>query len=393
MSTQTRDSRSIRMRERTIQWKEKSPLSATIETRQGPIQVRHGRFVGGVSDGVEVIEVNTGAVRAMILPTRGMSIWYLETSRTRIGWESPIQGPVHPSLVPIWDPSGLGWLEGFDELVVRCGLESNGAPEHDESGKLLYPLHGRIGNIPADSLWLEYDEASGRLEVIGEMFERRLFFKRLKLRSRIRFSAGRADVELLDDVTNLASTKATVQMLYHINVGEPLLGAGSQVNASVAELAPKNELSASEIDHWHKLDGPQAGYSERVYFGRMHDGETGEAAAMINTSKRDLGLGLTYRTSTLPYFVLWKNTAAKEDGYVVGLEPSTNLPNHKTFEAQQGRVVTIESGETVPFRVALHPLGDIDAVEQFSERIANLCSNDTSTTLKHPKAGWTPGVD
>lgn len=106
------------MRERTIQWKEKSPLSATIETRQGPIQVRHGRFVGGVSDGVEVIEVNTGAVRAMILPTRGMSIWYLETSRTRIGWESPIQGPVHPSLVPIWDPSGLGWLEGDRKSVV-----------------------------------------------------------------------------------------------------------------------------------------------------------------------------------------------------------------------------------------------------------------------------------
>ncbi len=392
MSTQTRDSRSIRNRERSIQWKEKSPLTTSIDTRQGTIHVRHGRFVGGLSDGVEVLEVNTGAVRAMILPTRGMSLWYLEANRTRIGWESPIQGPVHPSLVPLWDPSGLGWLEGFDELFVRCGLESNGAPEHDESGKLRYPLHGRIGNIPADSLWLEFDEASGRLEIIGEMFESRLFFKRLKLRSRLRFTAGRADVEILDDVTNLASTPTTVQMLYHINVGEPLLSAGAEVQASVAELAPKDGLSASEIENWHKVGEPQSGYTERVYFGRMHDGEVGEAATMIQSAKRDIGLGVTYRTATLPYFVFWKNTAAKEAGYVVGLEPATNLPNTKSFEQEQGRVITIQPGDTVPFRVALHPLGDVDAVDQFADRIANLCTDDTSTTLKNPKAGWTPGV-
>ena len=51
-----------------------------------------------------------------------------------VGWQSPVDGPVHPQFVPLADPSGLGFLDGFDELIVRCGLESNGAPEFDERG-------------------------------------------------------------------------------------------------------------------------------------------------------------------------------------------------------------------------------------------------------------------
>ena len=74
-----------------------------------------------------------------------------------LGWNSPIRGPVHPKFVPIAEPSGLGWLDGFDELLCRCGLFSNGAPDFDERGVLLHPLHGRIANRPAHRLSVETD--------------------------------------------------------------------------------------------------------------------------------------------------------------------------------------------------------------------------------------------
>ena len=60
-----------------------------------------------------------------------------------------MRGPVHPKFVPLAEPSGVGWLDGFDELLCRCGLVSNGAPEFDERGQLRYGLHGRIANLPA----------------------------------------------------------------------------------------------------------------------------------------------------------------------------------------------------------------------------------------------------
>lgn len=392
MTTQSVGLRSLRSTHESIRWDESSPLSTNIETRLGNIQTRHGRFVGGAADGVEVIEVDSGAVRVMILPGRGMSIWRIEAGGVRFGWDSPVAGPVNPALVPLFDPSGLGWLEGFDELVVRCGLESNGAPEHDSGGRLVYPLHGRIGNLPASSLSIEYDEASGRLEVIGEILESRLFFKRLRLRSRIRFHAGSPNVELLDDVTNDLSKPATMQLLYHINVGRPILEAGAQVEAPLEELAPKDSLSAGEIEQWNQYDGPEVGYAERVYFARLRSDESNMTTAMLRSADGKCGLGVTFSTTRLPRFILWKNTGADGDGYVTGLEPATNYPNTRSYEESQGRVVEIEPGETTSFRVTLHPLWEAEQVRKMSDRIRILQGDEPADIHKTPRPGWSPGA-
>lgn len=392
MTTKTASLRTLRSRDASIRWDPESPLSMEIETRTGNIQTRHGRFVGGAADQVEVIEVDTGSVRALILPTRGMSIWNIEASGVPFGWKSPVVGPVHPSQVPVFDPNGIGWLEGFDELVVRCGLESNGAPEHDEHGRLMYPLHGRIGNLPADSLSIEYDEASGRLEVIGEVLESRLFIKRLRLRSRIRFQAGSADIQLLDDVTNDLSRPTTMQLLYHINVGAPLLSEGARLEAPIESLAPKDALSAGEIDQWNEYSAPQEGYAERVYFAKLRADDTNTTTVMLRAEDGERGLGVTFNTTGLPRFIVWKNTAAESDGYVTGLEPATNYPNTRSFEEKQGRVVEIAGGETASFRVTLHPLVSAEQVDSMSSKIKALQTEVPGEVHQNPRPGWSPGA-
>ena len=378
--------------ERSIEWDNQSQLTRTIETRSGEIQTRHGRFVGGVSDGVEVIEVDTGPARIVILPSRGMSIWKVECDGVRFGWDSPVSGPVHPALVPIFDPSGLGWLEGFDELVVRCGLESNGAPEHGDDGRLVFPLHGRIGNLPAESLSIEVDEASGRVEVIGEVIESRLFFRRLRMRSRVRLSAGSSAIELLDDVTNELSSPTTVQMLYHVNVGSPVLGEGAVLEAAIEELAPKDELSAGEIDEWNHYGAPESGYSERVYFARPQSNDANETTAMLMSADAAKALAVRYNTGHLPRFILWKNTGAESDGYVTGLEPATNYPNTRSFEEKEGRVAEVAAGETISFRVNLYPLTDEASVKEMKAQIDALRVDPDPKIHAAPRPGWTPGA-
>ncbi len=84
---------------------------------------------GGLREGVDVVEVDNGRLRFVVVPTRGMGIWRASCQQVPLGWKSPVHGPVNPAFVPLWEPSGIGWLSGFDELLVRCGLESNGAPE------------------------------------------------------------------------------------------------------------------------------------------------------------------------------------------------------------------------------------------------------------------------
>ncbi|MFK8111272.1 MAG: aldose 1-epimerase family protein [Rubripirellula sp.] len=392
MTTKTATLRAFGDRQASIQWDNASPLTMEIETREGVIHTRYGRFCGGAADQVEVIEVDTGAVRVMILPSRGMAIWKLESAGVHFGWNSPVIGPVHPSQVPVFDPSGIGWLEGFDELVVRCGLESNGAPEHSATGQLVHPLHGRIGNLPADSLSIEYDEASGRLEVIGEVLESRLFIKRLRLRSRIRFQAGSPNVELLDDVTNELTKPATMQLLYHINVGTPVLGAGATLEAPIESLAPKDALSASEIEQWNQFAEAEEGYSERVYFAKLRCDDTNSTTAMLRAASGEQGLGVTFNTTGLPRFVLWKNTAAESDGYVTGLEPASNFPNERSYEEKQGRVVELAGGETASFRVTLLPLTSADDVKKLSSRIKTLQGDEPGTIHPSPRPGWSPGA-
>ncbi|TWU45610.1 hypothetical protein Q31b_07860 [Novipirellula aureliae] len=374
--------------ESSIRWDQESPLTMTVETREGEIETRYGRFVGGPADGVEVVEIDTGVMRVVVLPTRGMSIWKIESKGIRFGFDSPIAGPIHPSLVPIDDPSGLGFLEGFDELVVRCGLESNGAPEHDEHGNLVYPVHGRIANLPADALSIEYDEASGRLELIGEVMEARWFAKRLRLKSRLRVRAGSYRVYLLDDVTNELSKPATMQLLYHINIGSPVLDDGAVLEAPIEELAPRDELSAGEIDEWNQFGAPQDNYVERVYFTKLCVDDSNETTTMVRSGDGSCGLAVTHNVNHLPYFILWKNTAAKSDGYVVGMEPATNFPNKRSFETEQDRLVTIEPGETKSFRLSLLPLINEQAVNKTSERIKSLSETFEATVHRQPKAGW-----
>src|SRR5262245_60836402 len=83
-------------------------------------------LTSGLSAGVTSIHVDNGTFAFDVLPTRGMGIWKGWMGGEEIGWKAPIRGPVHPAFVPIAEPSGLGWLDGLDELLVRCGLESNG---------------------------------------------------------------------------------------------------------------------------------------------------------------------------------------------------------------------------------------------------------------------------
>jgi hypothetical protein len=92
----------------------------------------------------------------------------------------------------------------------------------------------------------------------------------------------------------------------------------------------------------------------------------------------------------LPYYILCKNPAFSNDGYVIGLEPATNLPNTKTFESQNDRVVPLGPGATVRFELSLHPLATAAATSDFASQVARLCQHSPSTILKSPMQGWSP---
>ena len=200
-------------------------------------------------------------------------------------------------------------------------------------------------------------------------------------------------MELLDDVTNDLAKPATMQLLYHINVGSPVLGPGAKLEAPIESLAPKDSLSAGEMDQWNEFGAPEDGYAERVYFAQLRSDESSLTTAMLRSADGDCGLGVTFNTNGLPRFVLWKNTAAESDGYVTGLEPATNYPNIRSFEENQGRIVEIPPDDTVSFRVKLQPLTDAQGVSKMSARIQALRGDQPAEIHDRPLHGWSPMHD
>jgi len=353
--------------------------------------VKRRTLRGGLRDGVDLVELDNGRLRVAVLPQRGMGLWKAWLGDWPIGWNSPIRGPVHPRFVPIAEPSGLGWLDGFDELLCRCGLWSNGAPEFDDRGTLIHPLHGRVANLPAHYLAIEADRGAGELSLVGIVDECRFHFHKLRLTSRLTLRPGEAGFRIVDEVTNLSGSPSEMQLLYHINFGSPLLEAGARVVAPVRRVMPRDARAVPGARNWDRYGPPRAGAEEEVYYSQLLAGPDGWTQAVLRNAAGDRGVSIRFSTAELPCFTLWKNSTSPEDGYLTGLEPGVNFPNRRSFESSQSRVRRLAPGETVRFELAIEVRPDAAAVAEAEAAIGALQRSAKPEVCLQPRPGWTEG--
>lgn len=352
------------------------------------IEIQKSTLRGGQSEGVEVITVKTGGLSYSVLPTRGMGLWKAWSGTTEFGWNSPTRGPVHPAYVPLMEPSGLGWLDGFDELLVRCGLESNGAPEFDDNGVLKYPLHGRIANKPAEEVTIEVDSDNGEVTLTGVVYETRFHFLKLKLTSSIKTKVGSSKISITDTITNLSDNPAEYQLLYHTNFGDQILDEGSRFEAPVKAVVPRNDHSASNIENWQTYPAPQAGTEEQVYFMELLGDQAGQTKTLLKNSSGNLGVSLECNVKQLPVYTLWKNPTSVKEGYVTGLEPAINFPNPRSYEGKQNRVGKLEAGQSDTIELALELLTESAAVDAVDADIQKLQAGVEPQVFDSPQKDW-----
>ena len=345
---------------------------------------------GGLRDGVELVEVDTGRMKLSIIPTRGMGIWraQLENGKT-LGWQSPVHGPVHPKFVALNEPSGLGWLDGFDELVVRCGLVNTGSPVFDEQGRLVHPLHGRIANRPAHHVEVTIDDSAGTITVRGTVEESRFHFYKLRLTAAITTAIDSSSFTIHDEVENYSGTPTDIRLLYHINLGEPLLGPGAQIGAPVNEIAPLDSAATANVDTWNVYGPPVAGSSEQCFNLDLLAREDGQTQVLLKNAESSAGAGIRFDKRVLPHLTVWKNMVARADGYVTGLEPATCLLNSQPFEREQGRVVKLAAGETWQAGVSVDWLTTADEVATVEHTVRQLQGTSTPTLHEKPLPNWT----
>jgi hypothetical protein len=324
-----------------------------------------------------------------------MGIWRARYRELPIGWNSPVARPVHPRHVELTSRNGLGWLDGFNELICRCGLAHNGPPGTDGQARSAIEsqltLHGRIANIPAHRVWVSIDDsAAGTIAVTGIVDEATMFGPQLRLTSTISTRVGSNSFTIHDEITNCGATDAELMLLYHANIGPPFLEAGSIVHCPARSVAPRDSRASEGIDAYHRFLGPTPGYAEQVYFFDLIPDAQNETAALLRNAAGDIGLSLHFDRDQLPCFSLWKCTQLEQDGYVTGLEPATNFPNFKAFEREQNRVVRLHPGGTYSTRLRLEIHDSARSITTLQERISALQIRSGPVVHRHPQLPFSP---
>jgi hypothetical protein len=323
--------------------------------------VRLMQLQEGQEAGVRIADVRSGSgLRFQISLDRGMDISVAEYKGMSLAWRSA-QGDVHPSH---FDPKGLGWLRSFPGgLMTGCGMTTAGAPSVDAGEEL--GIHGRLSNLPASNIQTktEWDGDRCVFKVGGVVREGAIFQSNLVLYRTVEVELGKSVITVHDRVTNKGFRQSPLMMLYHINLGWPLLDDGADVHLNARSMKPRDAEAEKGTASWAKISSPISGYKEQVFYHDLIADNNGLASALL--ANRTLGLGVfaQYRQKELPRFIQWKMVGEGE--YVLGFEPANCLVEGRAKERERGTLQFLEPGETREFLVHIGVLDGNGAIDQF----------------------------
>jgi hypothetical protein len=216
-------------------------------------------------------------------------------------------------------------------MLYTCGLDSVGGREG-------YELHGTLHNIPAEIIRAECNENGITVEAI--IRDTALFGKNLVLKRKIFTAIGEDSVTLEDTLVNEGYKTEEYCLLYHINVGYPMLDDGAKVIADVESYTPRTAWAKQNEATMYAMNDAVPNQEETCYFLKLKKPEI----TLVN-EKIGKEFTVTYSGDTLPCFVEWKSMASGD--YALGLEPSTT-------ELDDGFAYrTIKEGMQIKFSVRI----------------------------------------
>lgn len=294
--------------------------------------VEEVRLVGGRGDGMRLYEVRNAVGLAFTVSLdRCADLVRLSLHGVNYGYFSAC-GYVAPTY---YDREGFGFLKSFTAgFLTTCGLTNVGAPCTDGGEDL--PQHGTVAHIPCDSAYhfIENDE----IHIRAVMRDARIFGSKLLLEREYVCPLYENRIDLIDRVQNIGAAEAPLMMLYHCNLGYPLLDEDMQLSIPSQEVRGMSAHAEGGLSHYARMEKPQADYEEMCFAHQL----TGRPTVTAKNKKRGVGLALSYDTRELPYFTEWKMMG--EGDYVLGLEPGNTLPEGRINSRENGHLETLAPG-------------------------------------------------
>ena len=289
-------------------------MDGKISNLQQVASLRRYTLTEGREKGLDVLDCDNGKIRFLLNVSKACDIMQLYHEGQNMSFIS--KNGFTKREIPF-----LNRFEGG--MLYTCGLDSVGGREG-------YELHGTFHNTPAEIIRAECNENGIVVEAI--IRDTALFGKNLVMKRKVSTAVFGDSVTLEDTLINEGYKAEEYCLLYHINVGYPMLDDGAKIVADVDSYTPRTEWAKQNEGTMYEMSAPVPNQEETCYFLKMNKPQI----SLVN-EKVGKRFTVSYSGDTLLHFVEWKSMASGD--YALGLEPCTTELDgrfkYRTLEAKQ----------------------------------------------------------
>jgi uncharacterized protein DUF4432 len=329
----------------------------------------------GIERGVRVLEFRTGTGFSFdVLVDRSMDVGRCELNGRSLTWLS------HTGVVGPWyaEPLGLGWFRMWGGgMLVTCGLDHTllgGTDDASNFHQLVKPteeygLHGRIGFMPArlTGYGEQWEDDDCVLWAEGLVRQAAVYGEALELRRRIEARVGESRFTVRDEVTNVGFDPTSHMYLYHVNVGWPVVDAGSEYLIPAPDGVPVAEYPTRD---YRTMTGPKEGFPEECYEHDTVPEADGRVPVAVVNRTAGLGAYQLYRKDQFRFHTMWRMLG--EGTYGVAMEPTTNRDAGRFDAKERGELMFLKPGESRSYELEVGALEGTAAIDAFASRIEKL---------------------
>lgn len=285
--------------------------------------------------------VNGSGIEVELHPDRGLDIGQVSVDGIPVAWLTGA-GIAAPAF---YNPAGAEWLRTFGGgFLTTCGLDTFGPPSHDQGKD--FGQHGRISAAPARMITTSTE--NGVVVVEGIMQQSALHGENLTLRRRVSSAIGSDTFTVDDVVTNEGPAEQPHMILYHVNLGWPLLEEGAVLSIPSQEIVPRDPVTAEGLATSSTITAPTPDAPERVFL-HTFDG-SGHRDVTLENHRLGIALEMRFDLATLPVMYQW--SLFREGSNVLGLEPANCAGVHGRAQTRaDGNLPILQPGESVSYRI------------------------------------------
>ena len=353
-------------------------------------RVGHLAQVGGVSlleaadgpaRGVRYLEFRSGSgFQFKVAIDRGMDVGYCDYRGQSLAW---IPSTGLPAPWYFEQNAEFAWLRtalgGFN---TSAGMIHIGNPETADVSHYNFParaqerygVHDRMALLPGQLRHYgeRWDGDDCILEAEGRVVQAQAYGENLVLTRRYTMRLGESRFFMHDTIENVGWLPTEHMLLYHINIGFPVIDADSEQIAPVMQPPTIPEgLPASAADAYSRFVAPQKDWQLQGF--ELDMGAEADGSVPVGIVNRDnFGVYVVYNRKQMPQYLEWRMMG--EGQYAVGIEPCTNTFG-RDVARQLGQLIVLQPGEKREYDLEVGVVDGAEAVNALRGRVARITEN------------------